>query len=256
MDTCTKILWLPKHDCSDTEYQDAFATNPIDDDGYCQDPIQLFAVADGASEAIFSGLWANLLVDSWVNTHNEVFSLSDGSIKRLAETWQANLPIENLPWWAEEKIRAGSFSTFAGLRLSTTEEYGCRWEFTAVGDSCLFIFRDSTFHYVSPLTKSVEFNSSPYLIASEPQFNTELNEHIITDSGEVLEGDEFILATDALAYWILSKLERDASQNEIFRFLEVGDNKGEFSRCIAAARLNGEMRNDDVTFLSVYVLKT
>src|SRR5260370_42032120 len=52
-----RALSVPKHGHTEDEYEDAWAADP--DAGR-------FAVADGASESAFAGLWARLLVEGFV----------------------------------------------------------------------------------------------------------------------------------------------------------------------------------------------
>ena len=54
--------WLPKEGSREDEYEDAFAPAQAADDAPSE---FLCAVADGATETSFSGLWAQLLVEAY-----------------------------------------------------------------------------------------------------------------------------------------------------------------------------------------------
>ena len=53
MTTGSRIFWLPRRGNKPDEYEDAFAV---------EDASGRYALADGASEGCFTGLWARLLV--------------------------------------------------------------------------------------------------------------------------------------------------------------------------------------------------
>src|SRR6266513_307758 len=65
-----------------------------------------------------------------------------------------------LPWYAEEKMRSGAFSSLAGLTLhgpaaeETGDGAGGAWESFAVGDSCLFQVRADELIVAFPLGSS------------------------------------------------------------------------------------------------------
>ena len=54
---CCQTLSLPKRGHSADEFEDAFAFDPA---------AGRYAVADGASESSFAGLWARLLVEGFI----------------------------------------------------------------------------------------------------------------------------------------------------------------------------------------------
>jgi hypothetical protein len=63
VDAYAQAFWLPKAGNSDSEYEDAFFPRRLKR----RNGRRLrFAVADGATETSFSGVWARLLVSSFV----------------------------------------------------------------------------------------------------------------------------------------------------------------------------------------------
>ncbi len=96
MSTDARACWLAKRGHSPEEYEDAFATNDV---------AGRYAVADGASESSFSGLWAKLLVDQFVQDAD-----------RDPLRWTERLPASQnqlhtevsrrpLPWYAEAQLQ-------------------------------------------------------------------------------------------------------------------------------------------------------
>ncbi len=153
-------LWLPKEGNSIDEYEDAaFPMDTVD----LETRSFKCAVADGATETSFSGLWAQLLVSGYV----------DGTpTEALQERWRSSLDGKILPWYAEEKAQSGAFAALVGLTIEDGDgSAGRTWEAEAIGDSCLVQVRDKKILAAFPLSKSEQFNSSPLLISSNPAAN-------------------------------------------------------------------------------------
>src|SRR3954451_14729084 len=102
---------LPRQGNALADCQDAAAGNPL---------TGRFAVADGASESWNPGLWAQLLVDTFVSSTEERPSWADW-ITSLQQRWNAQVVAElgqedpALPWYLEDQYRQGAFATFLGL---------------------------------------------------------------------------------------------------------------------------------------------
>src|SRR5689334_1128049 len=96
------------------------------------------AIADGATDAVYSGLWARLLVRAYGREQLEREN-ADTSLGKAARVWERIVGRRPLPWYAEEKARLGSFAALVGLELLETEP-GVRgsWSVLACGDSCFF----------------------------------------------------------------------------------------------------------------------
>ncbi len=87
-----KLFWLPKNGNSLEEYEDA--AYPCDEHFETEAIEFKCAVADGATETSFAGLWAKLLVEGY----SEKTALA-----QLRERWNADVRQKDLPWYAEEK---------------------------------------------------------------------------------------------------------------------------------------------------------
>src|SRR4051794_35023330 len=85
------------------EYEDAFwPRDPVDS---VAGDVRL-AVADGATETSFSGLWATILAQSYVEGALEGENLIE-ELTPLQRLWRERLGERQLPWYAEEKLRSG-----------------------------------------------------------------------------------------------------------------------------------------------------
>jgi hypothetical protein len=188
-------IWSrPKRGHSDTEYEDAVAGRP---------DLGRFAIADGASESAFAGDWARCLVASFV-APPEPDPMSLAWFDTARECLLSTLQHRQLPWYLEEQIQQGAFATFLGLDLRPRDDRTWEWHACAVGDCCLFHLRDHDLLQAFPLEHSSEFHQRPELVDSS-QFQLPPLQRC---HGQAHVGDVFLLATDALAQWLLHRQER------------------------------------------------
>jgi hypothetical protein len=189
-----RALSLPKHGCPAAEYEDAWAADPS---------AGRFAVADGASESAFAGLWARLLVEGFVAAPcpANLATWLDGT----RDLWAAEVMGLELPWYGERKRQEGSFATLLGVELlPPTPDGPGRWRAAAVGDSCLFHVREGRLVEAFPLDRSSDFGNEPRLIGSRGRRAP----MAAYGGGSLLPGDRLFLMTDALAQWFLRNQER------------------------------------------------
>ncbi len=253
MRTSVEVFAAPKAGNSAAEYEDAHWPRQSSD---VTSAVRL-AVADGATETSFSGIWARLLVKSY-GRGRPAEATWDVELNSIRRVWQRAVGQKLLPWYAEEKLRLGAFSSLAGLTLiPSTEPEGRGGEFAAlaIGDSCLFQVRDGKMIWSFPFTASEEFNSRPLLLSSldrgaDREVATQLT------NGGWQSGDLFFLMTDALACWTLRMVESNTDPFVILRSLETS---AEFESFIATQRaatnVDGipQLKNDDVTLVTAKI---
>jgi hypothetical protein len=158
-----------------------------------------------------------------------------------------------MPWYAEEKVRSGAFSTILGLTLRDTDRSGGTgsWDAFAVGDSCLAHVRNDEILKTFPLSRAAEFNNSPFLLGSNSDSNREIEPHIQTVNGRWEREDKFYLMTDALATWFFREVEDSRTPWHILRDL---DTEGlSFRTWIEDLRNTRDIRNDDVTLYRIEI---
>jgi hypothetical protein len=247
---------MPKRGNTAEEYEDAFAHSG-----------RTLAVADGASESSFCELWAQSLVRSFVESSPDFPRLGppglEAWLEPLQNEWSNRIPWDRLPWYAEEKARDGAYAAFLGLRFSDGNEpakkagfwrrlFGrakpltARWQAVAVGDCCLFQARGGELVKAFPLTLAEQFTSRPLLLSSRVDQNRQAWSTLQTVEGEFKDGDLFIVATDALAQWILTP---DPAGGARWRKLAEMRTEEEFARFVDERRRAGDLRNDDTTLL-------
>jgi hypothetical protein len=136
----------------------------------CEDAIGIrrdigrFCIADGATEGFDSRRWARLLTKHWVAskrilTRDELGPWLNG----LSEHFERHWAKRSLPWYAEEKARAGAFAAFAGLAFVLSRD-GLSWQTVALGDSCLVHKRNEFILQAIPLSDPAAFGLHPILL--------------------------------------------------------------------------------------------
>ena len=251
MRTHTRAYSTPKAGNSETEQQDRYFAQ-LDDAGYCDASLQRFAIADGATEAIFSGPWAQLLAEAWGEHRLDLSGELQPQLEPLIVQWRHTVVADNLPWWAEQKIENGAFATLAGLTLRD-ENGGYCWEYESIGDSCLFVIERNAVTFSGPLTEPLQFDSTPYLIGSNMAYNAELPKKVHRQKNVFPDGTEFLLMTDAVACYFLTAIANGESPSYILQFGDSRDPHSSFLTWVSNLRALGAMKNDDVTILSVIV---
>jgi len=244
-----EALWIQKRGNSSAEYEDAFWPKPSISG---EDREQLsIAIADGATESSFSEMWAKKLVRAYCHGRIDVSNLI-ASLPELQQSWRQIVCRKPLPWYTEQKVQSGAFSTILGLTLrnGTENSDSGSWEAVAVGDSCLVQLRGDALISAFPLRTSTEFNNTPFLIGSRPNSNYELQLHVRTMNGTWEAGDSFYLMTDALAAWFFREVEQDAAPWRILRDLD-NDQNLPFGPWIEEKRDQKVLRNDDVTLYRI-----
>jgi hypothetical protein len=246
--------WAAKNGNRRSEYEDAFRPRELTS----QASPWRFAVADGATETSFAKLWARLLARGFVNGE---FSGSDSSIGtellQFGHLWQRAVGRKRLPWYAEQKLKMGAYSSIIGLTLRLSDgHFPGRWDAMAVGDSCVFQTHGQELLRSFPLTQSVEFTSRPTLIGSI-RLAEDQTPSVVRAEGDFDVGDRFFLMTDALACWFLRLIEFDESP--LTALLAVTD-QASFETLLNAERSRllddgmQALRNDDTTLMCITVL--
>jgi hypothetical protein len=226
------------------EYEDAFAGDPARG---------RFAIADGASESSFVAAWAKLLVEGFVAATGRPWR-ELGWLGPQEQSWRQEVDGLSLPWFAEEKREQGAFSTLLGLAFLKPkgERPPACWRALAVGDSCLFRLRGGQVSYSFPLKRAADFGNLPHLLGSRGRPTHLPLSAIRRAHGRCKPGDRFVMATDALAEWILRRTEANYTlSDDIECLLADSDPRGAFASWVEERRDQHGLRNDDVTLLII-----
>lgn len=222
----SQILAEPRAGTTPDDYEDAAALEGGDW------PVR-GAVADGATESVFAGPWARALTRHLVARSDASPEAFVEAVTEARAEWRATVAdrIRDRPWYVQAKVSEGAFAAAIGLILR--EDGG--WRATAVGDCELFHLRRGEIQRAWPVTDPEAFTNRPSLVSSHPDRPVPGPR---TASGRWAPGDRFLLATDAVAAWLLrtgpGPLEPDEQA---------------FRAAVRAARERGTLRNDDATLL-------
>ncbi|NTX03789.1 MULTISPECIES: protein phosphatase 2C domain-containing protein [unclassified Myxococcus] len=247
-----EAMWVQKAGNTPTENEDACAP---EQSSTFEGEVLHVAVADGATESLFSGLWARLLAGEFAEGRMGEPSALLQALPGLQRRWHADVGSRDLPWYAREKLLEGAFATLMGVRLEAARGGDAvgTWTALAVGDSCLFQVRGDRLVRSFPLETAASFGSRPFLVSTQSGQNARVGEAVRTEVGDVRPGDILLLMTDALAHWFLSEHERGGAP---WLALPTGTSEDlpvSFARFVDGLRTNKVIRNDDVTLLRVTV---
>lgn len=206
-----------------------------------------FAISDGATESSFSKEWSDLLVSGYKDKPFDKNHLSE-TIKSISETWQSTVNAIDLPWYAQQKAENGAFATLLGLTINREES---SFEVIAIGDCTLFQIRNEELYFLFPVSSPEDFNNTPDLIATNEKYQTDFGKNALYQSGNILPGDIILLATDALAAWILKQKNR--SQKVKKKLVDQFEKQDEHAlkEWLNKKRATGSIKNDDVTLLMI-----
>jgi len=206
-----------------------------------------FALSDGATESAFASEWAEELVRSdWGCLLGESSIGGAAWIARCQASFAGKIESRELPWYARTKIdREGAFATFIGLRLDNAGADAGEWSAVACGDSCLFHISRRKMIKKFPIDRPGGFNNRPILLSSRYGFIEPAS--LRRDMGKWKAGDHLILATDAVAHWLL---HRDQGRDRRRRLLECADQPA-FEELVREERAVGRLKNDDSTVIVI-----
>ena len=181
----------------------------------CEDALRsdvrhgLFCVADGAGTTIFSNIWADILVEQFVQDplmSSDPFEM-EWWIRQAQKRYRGLAPkSDKLNWNARQKaLEQGAYATLATLRFIRSDAQALAAELLVIGDSCVIIGHPGKQQIVPfPLQHAQDFDRAPYCV---PSLLKNLNRHVLyakTYEVTLSPGDILILATDAVARWIIS----------------------------------------------------
>jgi hypothetical protein len=184
----------------------------------------LFAVADGAGTTLFARQWAMTLVELFVSCpllSADPFEL-DWWLGQARARYTEGLPApERLPPAVRQKWqREGSQATLAALRVVESEPEYALVKLLAIGDSCLLWRRAGSEVVESfPLRSPAEFDRPPLCLPSQAALFRRSFHRLQEQWLRLGPNDCVMLATDALARWILAGGDGSLTPNQCFELV-------------------------------------
>ena len=213
--------WFPRDAEKALDYEDASALS---------EKWGRAVIADGVSSAIFSRIWARLLTRTAV-TNPPTFASEEDIVewlKPLQLSWREAIKQAKItvPLWAVmPKISSiGGQATLLSVQLEPVFENDVpvpdRYSLLAhaIGDSVLYVVRDSERILSFPITESKTFEEPPWAFSSLVK-NVKYSDHIHRLATECRVGDLLVLCTDAIGKWSMREYE-EGRQVDWMRYWE------------------------------------
>ena len=243
-----KIVYIPK--VGEKTSEDSYDYNL---------KLHRFAVADGATMGLFSDIFAKSLVERFckkldmanknILKKNRLSKIDDWlSIPRQKWLMEMKSIINSpdVPWFVYNAFLDGEVgaSTFIGLELNyKTNSY----KSIILGDSCLFHIRNDDIYDCFPFSDIKRFNNYPHLFISKKQSNLQQHKPDIIHKS-FLPNDYFILATDAVAKWLLLQ-KKQGKWFKIWNKLKIHNQ--EYLEKYFHKQKKIDLDDDDITILIV-----
>ena len=241
----TTVLKLEKDGNLSSQYEDAVAVKHVETG-------MRLAVADGVTDAIFTGAWAWMLVRRFVLRPFWTRAGFAYPVRALGAQWRQMHAQMELPWYAARKMEQGAAATLIGVRISLPQPSGAAgmWRAVSIGDACLFHMQGSRLLQMHPELKPAEFGNNPALIYTDVSRNQRLAHGPAVKAGSWQRGDIFMVVSDALARWI--RLSIDGGQGEwrdLLALADSADREAAFRSWARHEQGNGRLKNDDLTMV-------
>lgn len=179
----------------------------------CEDAVDyseedgLFAISDGVGMASFSHIWSRILVERFIKSpffDANAFEVSRW-LRAAQQQFKSELPDpESIPAHLRGVLDTLTAATFLGafIQSETIEgELRVTLQLLGLGDSCALHCRDKACIDSFPLQKSADFDRAPDVLYSRGLNveDTKFKRYEV----DLRAGDLVILATDAVAQWLL-----------------------------------------------------
>ena len=237
-----RALWAPKRGNTEAQWEDGYAFDP---------PAGVIAVADGAGSGIFSKLWAELLLESYL-ARPVALDNPDAVgpwINERRNAWATRVNYPGQRWSVQLRLdQTCGAATFLGLAIGAGpegSEGATPWEAGAVGDVCLFHVREGHLVDSFPIARAADFSASPALFQSKAMRPMPSG---VVRRGGIVPGDLLVVATDALAQSLLTEVEAGIPP-DWGRFWDIDQELWRIE--IEALRDRGAIVNDDCTLVLV-----
>lgn len=233
----------------------------VNEDAWRADDLQnVVVVSDGASSSLFSSLWSNILCQSVIENVPDPMDHFNFPkwLERVRGKWINGIDLNNLSWYQKPKMASGAFATLVWATIDQSVEipddldedvpldsaffriYGY-----ALGDACLLHFHSGRLVHSIPVARSEDFDSTPPLVGSV-NLGVDLTASFVPIDFVAPEGDWIVLATDAMAQWILSQCENGSAPD----WREFWNQTPEqYDELVERIRLEQQIRVDDSTVL-------
>jgi len=244
----SRVFSIAKDPETPKEYEDAFAVDAVR---------SVAVVADGVASAIFSRQWANVLTEATISdtpNPDDRPAFADWLARQRAQ-WIGQIDTSGLAWFQKAKLPMGAFSTLLWVQLLSTDEHqegtfgAYRLRSYAIGDSCMFHIRHGELLRCFPIENAAQLEADPLVLGSVDLSRDELMRFVTLD--ELCYPDDLlVLCTDAVADWVLRRIESgDPPHWDTYLNMSLQQWQEE----IVDLRAQRQMRYDDATLMLLRV---
>ncbi|HEY0753824.1 MAG TPA: hypothetical protein VGD98_07685 [Ktedonobacteraceae bacterium] len=261
-----RCFLLPKEGAPLVECQDRYALA-------ARDNYRCYAVAAGVAGSFVAAPWASIVAKSFVQRNatfarKEEFQLWLEDCSKQWHTWIAERWVPamnalhaqrgNAPQDWSEQIRKGAQTTLLACICDFTRSQANNpipVTILSIGDCELFHFTPAEngqwrLQKVYPYQRSADFNARPLTLMTAKRQELVENAWMLRRSTilNVYSGDLLVLATDTLAKWILTQIER---QTQHWQCLLSPLTPAEFAVSMRREFQRDQSEDDDITMLVI-----
>ena len=232
---------LQKRSESEETNQDAIAISPDE---------RVFAIADGVSQSPFSQIWSKKVVNKFIKKPLDISDLNEQKIKDwladIRKEWRTEIDQGK----ASELIldiakKEGGSTTFLGMIIKKKKKKRQKLQLFGIGDTNMFLVRNNRIKEKFPVTSVKSFTNRTKALCS---IDNPLQEIPELKEVNAKKGDIVILATDALAKWILECY--NLGQRPWDKILK---NKNDIANFINKLRDTNKIDDDDTTCIIIRI---
>ena len=230
----------------------------------CQDRFSInsdtksVAVSDGMSQSFFQKIWAENLVDAFVNNPrwnlygeqcNEFLKEQQGKwlekvLDRIEEQKHDGTQ-ENIIYRNEKFVAQGKS---AGATLLGVRFVGANWHCQVLGDSCLIEIKDGEIVQICTSQEGDEFDNFPDHFDSNPKLSGKGN---AKEFKGTLETDSvLLLVSDPFSDFLNEQRKKGSVKELVDALLNIGTHE-EFEKLVSDWRTIKGMHNDDSTLVVI-----
>jgi hypothetical protein len=217
----------------------------------------VFGVSDGVGTLLFSRQWAHVLAQqasALPLLSNDPFEV-EWWLRQAQKSYKQQVPsVASGDGSVQKKLREGSAATLALVNILSAQSTTVTAQMLAVGDSCIIVANAATGAIRTfPLEDATDFESAPVCLPTIPRKFNRTFHRLRLACIELRPKDSIILATDAVARWIITH----PTGTRWSAFQEVASQTPDtWEAFIIRCRRRQEMIDDDATAIVIQLNNT
>lgn len=226
-------------------------------------PNRTFCVTDGVSNSFDSKDWALFLATMSEESQSKADKFIDVYFgkrpqyidERQVRKIQCIRDYAHKWWFSIEDVENPTAASYCSVTITKETSTETEFNVLAMGDSCL-IHIDSklSLKKAFPISTSNSFDNQLSVYSDATKKGLQKKDYGLQEYSSTAEkGDILILATDAIAEWILRLLENKETQFLNEKFLKVCNDNQAMKTLIDEERRSIRLQDDDTTFIVIQI---